>query len=628
MTLVVPDEDKDNNPEDDGRTDDYFQPYQGYPSTMADTYRGDSFPSSIADIMWASALGRATAEGRDVRDKNVRREIFYETFPNASEDGFEEYTTLPTDEDFKYRPKNKFPAGFRILGSTGNVIRDFGRGGGDTMANDNGRPVEGCGPGEVYNPVLDRCEVYGPPPPGRPPTDGELEDIDDARDRVFKLQAICNGTLDPDSLTDDEIEVLTKGTQTRAQLKDIKAWCPTEWLKKDDDSPPSDSPPSGPPRGDSPPSGPPTRGDDSPPGGGTIPGGGTSPGGGGPAPGEGTPAPGQEEPGRGRGGEPPLSNGECIPPFVPTTLPSEFGGGTYCSLPQDFPDSGQSPGEGDPTPGQETGGDETPSEEGEPPQEDGTCRIGTRPVTIRGETRCIPDVPDNDGGDKDKEGTPKPDENGVCPPGYFGRDTNGDGINDVCIKIGTGILDLLRMGVGMAGSGPGGRSQTELDKAAEQAGLQVFNDPVNFMRYSPSALQMQDPRYYGITSFVPKGEEPDFNLGYQGVPGQMYANYNVDNKTGALSPRNARNGGIISLAEGGETNFPRKNGQIAGPGTERSDDIPAMLSDGEFVVNAKAVRGIGRLFNGKIKNKKNARREGARAMYALQREGEKAAGLS
>ena len=136
MTLVVPDEDENNNSEDDGRTDDYFQPYQGYPSTMADTYRGDSFPSSIADIMWASALGRATAEGRDVRDKNVRREIFYETFPNASEDGFEEYTTLPTDEDFKYRPKNKFPAGFRILGSTGNVIRDFGRGGGDTMANE------------------------------------------------------------------------------------------------------------------------------------------------------------------------------------------------------------------------------------------------------------------------------------------------------------------------------------------------------------------------------------------------------------------------------------------------------------------------------------------------------------
>tara|TARA_R110002012_G_scaffold315848_1_gene530202 strand:+ start:81 stop:1814 length:1734 start_codon:yes stop_codon:yes gene_type:complete len=492
-------------------------------------------------------------------------------------------------------------------------------GGRGPMANERG-PGIGCPPGSYYNPVTNRCEVYGPPPPGRQPTDGEREDIDEAMDRQSKLKAICNGTLDPDSLTDDEIEVLTKGTQTRAQLKDIKAWCPTEWLENDDDSPPSDSPPSGPP-----PSGPPTRGDDSPPGGGTIPGGETSPGGGGPAPGGGTPAPGQEEPGRGGAGEPPLANGECIPPFVPTTLPPELGGGTYCGLPPNLPDSGDDKKEEKP---EDTGGDETPSEEGVPPNPDGTCPIGTKPTTIRGETRCIPDIPDTDGGDEDKEGTPKPDANGVCPPGYIGRDTNGDGVNDICIKIGTGILDLLRMGVGMAGSGPSGRSQTELDKAAEQAGLQVFNDPVNFMRYSPSALQMQDPRYYGITSFVPKGEEPNFNLGYQGVPGQMYANYNVDDKTGALSPRNARNGGIISLAEGGETNFPRKNGQIAGPGTERSDDIPAMLSDGEFVVNAKAVRGIGRLFNGKIKNKKNARREGARAMYALQREGEKAAGLS
>jgi len=554
------------------------------------SYRGASFPSEEKDIAWALALNIAAQEGRDISDREVQREIFYETFPNAPLDGFKNFMMKVTDPEFEYNPENKDPARFRILDAAGNVIRDFGRGGKDRMANDSGRPVEGCGPGEVYNPVLDRCEVYGPPPPGRQPTDGELEDIDDARDRVFRLQAICNGTLDPDSLTDDEIEVLTKGTQTRAQLKDIKAWCPTEWLEKDDDkkgeSPPSDSPP---------------RGDDSPPGGGTIPGGGTSPGGGGPAPGEGTPAPGQEEPGRGGQGQPPLMNGECRPPFVPLNLPN---GEMICGLLPDLP------------PGDDKKEEKPEDTDGDNQGEDDTDLPGPGPGTGGGD------------GDKDKGGTPKPDENGVCPPGYIGRDTNGDGVNDICIKIGTGILDLLRMGVGMAGSGPSGRSQTELDKAAEQAGLQVFNDPVNFMRYSPSALQMQDPRYYGITSFVPKGEEPNFNLGYQGVPGQMYANYNVDDKTGALSPRNARNGGIISLAEGGETNFPRKNGQIAGPGTERSDDIPAMLSDGEFVVNAKAVRGIGRLFNGKIKDKKNARREGARTMYALQRAGEKAAGLS
>mgnify|MGYP006255800925 CR=1 FL=1 len=37
----------------------------------------------------------------------------------------------------------------------------------------------------------------------------------------------------------------------------------------------------------------------------------------------------------------------------------------------------------------------------------------------------------------------------------------------------------------------------------------------------------------------------------------------------------------------------RMNGEIDGPGTETSDDIPAMLSDGEFVMTGRAVRGAG-----------------------------------
>lgn len=63
-------------------------------------------------------------------------------------------------------------------------------------------------------------------------------------------------------------------------------------------------------------------------------------------------------------------------------------------------------------------------------------------------------------------------------------------------------------------------------------------------------------------------------------------------------------GGIASLAVGG---YPRRTGQISGPGTPTSDDIPAMLSDGEFVFTEKAVRGMG---NG-------SRRAGAKKMYAL-----------
>jgi hypothetical protein len=63
-------------------------------------------------------------------------------------------------------------------------------------------------------------------------------------------------------------------------------------------------------------------------------------------------------------------------------------------------------------------------------------------------------------------------------------------------------------------------------------------------------------------------------------------------------------GGIASLRSGG---YPRRTGQIDGPGTATSDSIPAMLSDGEFVMTAKAVRGAG----------KGDRRAGAKRMYAL-----------
>ena len=233
-----------------------------------------------------------------------------------------------------------------------------------------------------------------------------------------------------------------------------------------------------------------------------------------------------------------------------------------------------------------------------------------------------------------KTENPKPDANGKCPDGWEGRDTNNDGVNDVCIKSGTGILDLLRLFGGMAGGGS--RGSTNLDDASSRASMQVYDDPTNFMRFAPSPLQMIDPRYYNTTSFVPGGEQKDFNTGFRGVPGQMYANYEgtgprgVAGLRGNITPMSqaaqVAQGGLMSLAYGGSTSYPRMNGQIAGPGTEKSDDIPAMLSDGEFVVNSAAVRGIGNLMgNKKPKSKAAQRREGARMMYALQKAGEKAA---
>ena len=59
-------------------------------------------------------------------------------------------------------------------------------------------------------------------------------------------------------------------------------------------------------------------------------------------------------------------------------------------------------------------------------------------------------------------------------------------------------------------------------------------------------------------------------------------------------------------AKGGEM-FPRKTGAINGPGTETSDDVPAMLSDGEFVMTARAVRGLG----------DGSRKQGIKKMYDM-----------
>jgi len=58
----------------------------------------------------------------------------------------------------------------------------------------------------------------------------------------------------------------------------------------------------------------------------------------------------------------------------------------------------------------------------------------------------------------------------------------------------------------------------------------------------------------------------------------------------------ANSGGLMELPprhmnNGGAAQYPRREMLVEGPGTERSDDIPAMLSDGEFVLNSRSVRG-------------------------------------
>lgn len=101
-------------------------------------------------------------------------------------------------------------------------------------------------------------------------------------------------------------------------------------------------------------------------------------------------------------------------------------------------------------------------------------------------------------------------------------------------------------------------------------------------------------------------EQPEkYGLNFGGVStstvGERYNPYRFIPQFAPQAVRSAARGGSM------DKEFPRKNGPINGPGTGTSDNIPAMLSDGEFVFTAKAVRGMG----------DGSRRAGAKKMYAL-----------
>jgi len=71
--------------------------------------------------------------------------------------------------------------------------------------------------------------------------------------------------------------------------------------------------------------------------------------------------------------------------------------------------------------------------------------------------------------------------------------------------------------------------------------------------------------------------------------------------------------------------FVERDQLVTGPGGERGDQIPAMLSDGEFVTNSAAVRGMGIQAGADPKDEYEQRLLGAREMYKMQKFGEQIA---
>ena len=77
--------------------------------------------------------------------------------------------------------------------------------------------------------------------------------------------------------------------------------------------------------------------------------------------------------------------------------------------------------------------------------------------------------------------------------------------------------------------------------------------------------------------------------------------------------------------EMGVEDYPERDELVTGPGGEKGDKIPAMLSDGEFVFNAAAVRGMGIMAGANPEDEYEQRLLGARQMYDYQKQAEEMA---
>jgi hypothetical protein len=163
----------------------------------------------------------------------------------------------------------------------------------------------------------------------------------------------------------------------------------------------------------------------------------------------------------------------------------------------------------------------------------------------------------------------------------------------------------------------------------------VMPQNAELFRTSGSDMLRENPEEYGLnfggtrTSYAANPYESFANPGVvnRGVISDPYAGLDTGLGTplsssrfptarDLLPPQIASSGGLYPsyMAKGGEA-YPRKTGHISGPGTGTSDSVPAMLSDGEFVFTAKAVRAMGQ----------GSRRKGAKRMYALMKQLERKA---
>jgi len=124
----------------------------------------------------------------------------------------------------------------------------------------------------------------------------------------------------------------------------------------------------------------------------------------------------------------------------------------------------------------------------------------------------------------------------------------------------------------------------------------------------------------GASAFGGMGDDKEEEITFEKVYGTQNPFRDLGNTAvGGISTIPYSTYGPQLFAAGGianEDDFPRRTGPIDGPGTETSDSVPAMLSDGEFVINAKTVRGLGSMLGGN--DRSDQRRLGSQYLYDMQ----------
>jgi len=159
------------------------------------------------------------------------------------------------------------------------------------------------------------------------------------------------------------------------------------------------------------------------------------------------------------------------------------------------------------------------------------------------------------------------------------------------------LVDASSPGLSMYKTGAALLGGAALTGAFDPIESEPLNDPYDGVSASETRLAENPFKYSTGRRIAPQSITMDQTM----VPAKQPMTYEKFLAQQAQLPQ---------LAAGGEMgDFPRRTGYIGGPGTETSDSIPAMLSDGEFVMNAKAVRGAG---NG-------SRKKGVRKMYDMMR---------